>query len=78
LDNRPDRRPLVHRHLRLDQLCDLRDSLCIQSGDDLPMVDQQGRALIAQAGARTRVHADPPVGTNLPAFDSQALAQVGE
>ena len=44
-------RPLRHRHAAADQLGHLRHARRVQPGDHLVVIDQQRRALVAQAGA---------------------------
>ena len=73
----PFGRPLRHRHAAADQRGHLRHARGIQPGDDLVVVDQQRRALVAQAGAGGGVHADQPVLADAAGRHAQAAAQVG-
>ena len=60
-----------------DQLGDSRHAGRVQPGDDVVVVHQQCRSLVAQAGAGGGRDAELVVGADLARFDAQASAQVG-
>ena len=73
----PGGRPLLHGHALANQLGHLRHARCVEPGHDLMVVDKQRRPLVAQAGAGSGVHADPPVATQAPRRHAETPAQVG-
>jgi hypothetical protein len=76
VDPRPLRWPLAGGHARFDQPGHLLHPSAIEAGNDLRVVDQQGRTLVAQAGAGAEVDADSPVLTHPAAFDAQQSAEL--
>jgi hypothetical protein len=50
----------------------------VQAGDDLMVIDQQRRSLIAEAGARAAVDTEATLRIHLPGLNTQALAQALE
>jgi len=73
----PVRGPLRHRHLLQHPFGQLRNSFAIEPGDDMVVVDQQRRALIAQAGTGARGDTAQPIVAGLVGLDAQTCAQVG-
>jgi hypothetical protein len=71
----PFGRPLGGRQLALDAVGDRVHPLLGQAGDDLVVVDQQGRALVSQTGAGAGRHADPSVRPHRARRHPQAPAQ---
>ena len=68
------RRPVRDRHPRQDQVADARDAL-VGQGRDRDAVDQQRRALVAEAGARGSPDAHEAVLGNLAGFDPEPVAE---
>ena len=69
-------RPLRHRHARADQLGHLRHAGAVEPGHDLMVIDEQGRALVAQAGARGFIHAHDSVVAEPPGRHTQVPAEI--
>ncbi|MCY1371623.1 hypothetical protein D9M69_587740 [compost metagenome] len=75
LHRKPVGRPALGRHAGQQPLGQLVDARRVQPRDHLVVVDQQGRSLVAQAGAGTAVHTEAALRIDLAGGNAQAFAK---